>query len=263
MTFSPPHMQFFFTMLCWDFFFKFVKIFSRCLRWVSVQDAADLSYSTLCRIHDVARRVVSYISRTNIRDLKAGIDGGDHGQQLGHLRDKKWTEFPISTEWQAPEYRPISLSIYNLSVACSVSLFSGWESEEFTLKLLRRCYGNKHFGIRTQKKRVTGILPPGTEERLEYQWNEVATFLPEFPVLEFQKRLAMMKSTDWYQKEKVERRQFLIDQPIATFAEEEGIVLYLSFSALCLRLAGTVTNEIVRDSLLKTSLSILLPVVSF
>ena len=68
-----------------------------------------------------------------------------------------WSSFPLPSSWQSASQRKISKQTYNLCIGCSVSTFSGWEIEEFTMdRMLKdrrkiRRYGHEgqaFFGIR-------------------------------------------------------------------------------------------------------------------
>jgi hypothetical protein len=203
------------------------------------------------------RIVISFLCGKSIPKLKE-TDG------LKMIAETKWDDkFPVQASWQGNEYRPLSLGIYNLSVACNVSLFSGWETEEFTLRLLRRRHGNKHFGVHIHDGRIAGFLSAELEERLSYQWAKFASLLPSFPAVKFSERLAAVKETDWYKNDVKERKQNVQDHgPIARYGEEDGVGVYLGFSALCLHLAGAENDPRVRSQLLQISLSVLLPIVS-
>jgi hypothetical protein len=178
------------------------------------------------------------------------------------ITEREWDGFPLKTSWQPAEFGPLSLRIYNLSVACNVALFSGWESEEFTLRLLRRRHGNKHFGVHFHDRRVAGILSAEIEDSICQQWTQIATLLPSFPVVNFSERLAGAKESDWYKDEVEDRKQTTGDAPIARYAEEDGVAIHLAFSALCLHLAASENDGKVRNRLLQISLSVLLPIVS-
>jgi hypothetical protein len=218
--------------------------------------AADkLPYSSLNKIVENSRIVISFLCRNPVPGLR-------EADKAAKLSDIQWTEFPVEASWQENDHRPLSLSVYNLSIACNVSLFSGWEPEEFTLKLLRRRHGHRHFGIHIHDKRVTGFLPPVLETEVSNQWTKMASMIPSFPRLKFVDRIAVVKEKDWYADEVENRKRANASAPIARYAEDDGVALYLAFSSLCLRLAESESDVNVRSQLLKISLSIILPVVS-
>jgi hypothetical protein len=214
-----------------------------------------LSYSSLNKIVENSRIVISFLCRNTVPSLK-------EAENTDKLPGINWTEFPVQASWQEKVHRPLSLSVYNLSIACNVSLFSGWESEEFTLKLLRRRHGHRHFGIHIHDKRVTGFLPTVLETEVSNQWAKIASMMPYFPKLNFLERVAGVKEKDWYADEVENRKRANASDPIARYAEDDGVALFFAFSSLCLRLAESESDVDVRNQLLKISLSILLPVVS-
>lgn len=152
---------------------------------------------------------------------------------------------------------------YNLTVACNVSLFSGWESDEFTFRLLRRRHGHKHFGVHMRERRVTGYLNSTIEDEIGRQWGEVIKLLPSFPDIKFNERVQAVKESEWYKTEVEDRKKSLEGTDIARYGEESAEELYLAFSALCLHLASSEKNTKVINRLLHASLSILLPVSQF
>ena len=178
------------------------------------------------------------------------------------MSEIEWSDFPIEARWQRGIHRPLSISAYNLSVACNVSLFSGWEADEFTLKLLRRRHGDRHFGVHIDDKTVTGFLPARLEEEISRQWTRIPILMPSFPYLNFSERVAAGKEEEWSIKELKDRDRANLSSPIAAHAEDDGLGLYLAFSSLSLRLAESETNEEIKDQLLQIALSIILPVVS-
>jgi hypothetical protein len=179
------------------------------------------------------------------------------------LKDQEWNSLPINTTWQAPEYRDISLRVYNLTVACNVSLFSGWEPEEFTFRLLRRRHGHKHFGVHLRERRVTGYLNSRMEGEIARQWCEVRKLLPAFPDVKFDERVNAIKESEWYKTEVEDRKTTLEGTNIARYGEDSAEELYLAFSSLCLHLASSEKKPMTINRLLHTSLSILLPVSQF
>ena len=183
--------------------------------------------------------------------------------EIDALEDRDWGALPIRADWQAPEYRPVSLRTYNLTVACNVSLFSGWESEEFTLQLLRRRHGHKHFGVHLRERRVTGYLTLEIEEEMCRQWDALQTLLPAFPDVKLKERLKAVKGADWYKEEVADREKNLENIEIARYEEDSAELLHLAYSALCLHLAKSEENPKIKNRLLHVSLSILLPVAQF
>ena len=168
--------------------------------------------------------------------------------------------FPLSSSWQPTEFRVLSICAYNFAIACNVSLFSGWESEEFTLKLLNRKYGrDKHFGVHIRGKRLVGSLPRKILSELKRQWDLVATALPNLPKLDFSEKLRIIQDSEWSQ-ENISRKHGEV--AFTKYAEEEALQLFLGFSAICFQLSMSETNKKVSNMSQQLALSILLPLVS-
>jgi hypothetical protein len=199
--------------------------------------------------------VISFLGGKPVPDFKAGA-------KIEDLKTTEWSQYPIKSSWQPDEYRAITLRVYNLCVACNVSLFSGWESEEFTLRLLRRRHGNKHFGVHIEDGRIAGYLSPEFETEVARQWNVIAKLLPSFPCISFSERLASVREKEWFKAEAEDRKEKTRGAPIARYGEEDGVHVYLGFSALCLLLAGTCSDENIWNQLVQASLSVLMPIVS-
>jgi hypothetical protein len=232
-----------------------VELCNTCVSWFSKESVGELAYSDLHKVFEESRIIVSQLCGYSISDLKSRIDSES-------VVEKDWGQFPVDSSWQSNELKAISLAVYNLVVGCNVSLFSGWEPEEFTLKLLRRRHGNRHFGVHIHDRRITGFVSQALEVEISRQWGQLSKFLPSFPSLDFDKRVIKVKEREWYHKEIEDRKETLEDQRIARFSEGEGLNLYISFSSLCLFLAKSETNDKVRNQLFQLSLSVLLPLVS-
>jgi hypothetical protein len=239
---------------------QLLRIFGKAFRWLSQQDGNKLAYSQLNEIVTKSMKIISFLGGKLIPDFKAGA-------KIEDLKTTEWSpfsrsQFPLKSSWQPDEYRAISLRVYNLCVACNVSLFSGWEPEEFTLRLLRRRHGNKHFGVHIEDGRIAGYLSPEFETEVARQWNEIAKLLPKFPLISFSERLARAREKEWFKVEVEDRKEKTRGAPIARYGEEDGLHVCLGFSALCLRLADTCFDQNIWNQLVQASLSVLMPIVS-
>lgn len=232
-----------------------MTVCNKCTNWFSKDSNGELSYSKLHDTLEQSRIILSQLCSHPIRDLK------DPGS-MEIVMEKEWGVFPVASSWQSSECRAISVTVYNLAVGCNVSLFSGWEREEFTLKLLKRRHGNKHFGVHIHDRRITGYLSVAQELEISRQWSQLKTLLPPFPELNFDERISEVKQRDWYRKEVENRQQTVGSNEIARFGEDEGVSLFLAFSSLCLQLVTSENNAKVRDRLFQLCLSVLLPIVS-
>lgn len=222
----------------------------------------ELSYS---KVHEVLTHTTSLLSTfctEPITEVKKPESTNGNGSEFD-MYSYRWGEkFPVISSWQSSDCRAISLAVYNLAVGCNVSLFSGWEHEEFNLKLLRRRHGNRHFGVHIHDKRITGYLRKETEDEILGQWKRLHDSFPAFPALDFEGRMAQVKTREWYCDEVEDREETVRNGHIARYGEDRGLDIFLAFSSLCLHLAELETNYQVRNRLLKQALSVLLPVVS-
>ena len=216
----------------------------------------EIPYSVLQIFVDQGRTIVSYLCGNSIPKLNT-----TEGTDLGMLPQTK--TFPVTSSWQSTECRMLSTCTYNFAVACNVSLFSGWENDEFTMKVLKKRHGqNRHFGVHIRDKRLTGHLPTTVEDELNRQWEAWAKIQPTFPRLDFSAKMKAVKRSEWFQSESRSRERFLRNGSIACYAEEEALELFLCFAALCSNLSRTETDTRISTRYQQFALSILLPLVS-
>ena len=233
-----------------------VRVYGKTLAWLTKEGCGSLDNDGLHMIFEYVRRIISFLCGTTIPEIS-------DVSEVSNLKDVKWPKFPVHTSWQLTQYKQISLRVYNLCVASNVSLFSGWEPDEFNLRLLRRRHGDKHFGVHIDDGRVAGHLNSLVEQEISRQWDELAGLLQSFPELEYAKRLSEVKEKEWYKREAVERNSSRPDEPISKFSEDDGIHVFLAFSSVCLRLAANSSkDEHAWNALVQSALSVLLPMVS-
>jgi len=157
----------------------------------------------------------------------------------------------------------LSICTYNFSVACNVSLFSGWESEEFTMKVLKKKHGqHRHFGVHIGDRRLAGCLPRTVEDELKRQWELLAKMRPTYPKLDFDGKMKIVKQSEWFQAENKSRKETLSHVPIASYAEEDALELFLGYAAMCTHLSRSEVDKRVSDRSQQLALSVLLPLVS-
>jgi hypothetical protein len=169
---------------------------------------------------------------------------------------------PFPTYWLSPIQERLVLRTYNLCIATNVSLFSGWEDQEFSLRLLRHRDVDNFFGLTMADDSVSGYLGPCIERELSDQWDALNSQLPETCAFDFQARLEALKQTQWYTENK-ERHALHRSSSIASYGEDSGLLLLLSLSRACLLFAADLDEASHKDKLLFTSLSILLPMSQF
>lgn len=173
---------------------------------------------------------------------------------------KQWTDFPIQSDWQNEAQHNVSKRVFNLAIGCSVSNFSGWETDEFNLDLMKRGSSNRHFCVDIHGERVTGYLSPTVEAELADQWKKLGTLLPELPNFDFDANLVTAKSSSWYTK--VMKSVDEINDPVSMYGEEDGFSLFLSLSRLCLKAAISAASDTEKDALIQLAISVIIPLVS-
>jgi hypothetical protein len=195
--------------------------------------------------------------------------GGNRIPELGGVKKEEERRnlleamrFPLRVTWQPLQYRALSDRTFNISAACNVLPFSGWENEKFSSNLLQRRCGNDFFGLRVQGMNVTGCLPSTIEEELKRQWDCFEAIEPELPKIHFEGKLKLVKESDWY-KHDIEAKGGMSDvSTIAKFAEEDALALFLAFSSLCLKVASSSEAKESSFRYKQLALSVLLPLVS-
>jgi hypothetical protein len=216
----------------------------------------EISYSALKNLVDQCTTIVSYLCGNSIPELN-NIDESEMTLLDGT------TTFPVQSSWQSAELRMLSICAYNFAVACNVSLFSGWESEEFTMKILKKRYGeNRHFGVHIGDRRLAGCLPRTVADELSRQWESWAKMQPTFPKLDFAGKMKIVKRSEWFQSETKSREETLRDGIIATHAEEDALELFLGYAAMCTQLSRSETDKRISTRCQQLALSIFLPLVS-
>lgn len=166
----------------------------------------------------------------------------------------EWNEFPISSDWQTKEERDMSISAYNLTVACSVTSFSGFEAEEFNLNLLKRnAGGTSYFGVSMNEGRVSGSINAEVEERLQQIWTNAGRRLPVVGTFDLSHFLAEAKKSSWF--DLAGPRQDLI----ARYGESYVLSMLLDFADLCMLLTSNADSK--NEAPLRLVLSTTLPVV--
>jgi hypothetical protein len=214
-----------------------------------------MPYSTLKTIVDQCTTIVSYLCGNSIPDLK-----NINESEIAFVDGEK---FPVESSWQSAEFRMLSICTFNFAVACNVSLFSGWESEEFSMKVLKKRFGdNRHFGVHIGDRRLAGCLPRTAQDELRRQWESWDAMQTAIPKLDFCGKMKTVKRSEWFQSETKSREQTLRNGQIACHAEEEALELFLGYAALCKHLLRSETDERVSTRCQQLAMSILLPLVS-
>jgi len=236
---------------------EIVKIVAKCIRWFSTPVLKELSYSVLKRLVGQCTTIISFLCGSSIPESD-DIDETN----MTSLHESK--SFPLTSSWQPTEFRVLSICAYNFAVACNVSLFSGWESEEFTLKLLKRRYGrDKHFGVHIRGRRLAGCLPSIVEDELKRQWELMADMQPKIPKIDFSKKLSQVQQSEWCQAEIKSREGASGQSPIAKYAEKDALEFFLGYAAMSIHLSRSETSKRVSNTSQQLALSVLLPLSQF
>jgi hypothetical protein len=228
---------------------------AKCVRWVSMKIDQTTPESTIHRYWKKTKDFVSYFVGSNIPEL----DGINNSEGLKSIREA--VKFPLSQTWQPDEYRPLSSRTYNTAAACNVPPFSGWENENFSTKLLKRRYGDNHYCLRVQGRKITGILSESVEGELKRQWECFENMEPEIPTFDFSKKLKLVKESEWH-IELVNQNDLPNIPTVAKHGEDDALMLLLAFSNLCILVAGLETGKEKARRYEQLALSVLLPIVS-
>lgn len=225
------------------------------MRWLCHTARSNLTFAQLKSVVEIGGKVISRLSSD------PSILSLDSDSTFEDLTKREWGSIPLNSTWQTSRYQRLSTRAYNLTASCNVSYFSGWETTEFTLRLLRQRKGIKHFGLHLHNHKVCGYLPKPMEDELVRQWSTVYELLPEFPRLDLTDKLSKTKELDWYKEESEDRKRKLNGQSITRYQEDEAEEAYITFSSLCLELAQSEqTDNNTKNQLLHAVLSILFPV---
>jgi hypothetical protein len=206
---------------------------------------------------ELCNRVVSLFCGCSIAKSSTEANGSDREDFTN-----EWQTLPVPLTWQSDAHKAISLRAYNLCVACNVSIFSGWEKEEFSLRLLRPWRGaSNFFGINVDNGRVSGFLSLSQEADIAEQLDMMNEMLPWVKSINYQTQLVVVKESNWYKsttEESVSKNQICL---VARHGEEAAVNILLCFSKACLMLAS-LSEGAAKEVLMQNALSVILPMVS-
>jgi hypothetical protein len=140
--------------------------------------------------------------------------------------------------------------------------FSGWEKEDFSVRLLKRHSPRSYFGVRVRGAHVAGWLHAHQESSLEKQWKLARSFLPSFRAEDFGTTLTSAKQAEWLQSS-MQLKSAFDAEDISNFGEHFALDILLAFSYICLKLASLETQNDVIDKTLQFSFSVMLPMTEF
>ena len=224
------------------------------------QGEAVLDQSTLEEVSNESDRVIAWLCGT-------GHAANSADEAFNSTRIMNWKSFPISSTWQSPKQKAMSLRCYNLCVAHNVSHFSGWDLHEFSLGLINQKGSSDaaYFGLHLEGEVVSGFLPATVEQELMHQWNRLSELESVGFALDLSKTLADVKERQWYKDGLPKYQDALHGGITAKNCEGPGLEFFLAYSGACLDLAQNKErdDESIKRLLIMNCLSILLPITQF
>ena len=131
------------------------------------------------------------------------------------------------------------------------------------MKVLRKRQGQlRHFGVHIGDRRLSGCLPDVIEDELNRQWNLLSKIQPSYPKLDFAEKMKSIKQSEWFQSESKTRQETLRHAPIASYAEEDALQVFLAYTAICIHLSRSETDKRLSTRSQQLALSVLVPLVS-
>jgi hypothetical protein len=185
--------------------------------------------------------------------------------------------FPLEGNWQKGYQRELSKRTLLMCLANNVTVFSGYEDNEFTLEILYRKRASGFFGVKLWE-RYAGYLPSGSEQLLSKVWHLIAEDRDDLfsasedtdekddevtdPLLDFDAELERVRESEWFLAKTGKFINLTKKGRIARLGEHDGLDLLLCFTLLLLLKARVTENPKDRDELVKNAMSMALPVVS-
>ncbi len=218
--------------------------------------SAEMKAIFLPSLYDKLKLCVSLICKVDIPH-NDGISPGTTTMMV-----ETWRDFPVPSDWQSDENHIIlSRTVYNLSVSCNVSSFSGWEKDEFTLKSLKKNRRETFFGVNVDGDKVEGCLDQGNERCLSEQWQIIHNIIPTLCNIDFDNAVSIAKTPEWCRNAAEIRQEKFQNIPIACYGEDSALNICLMFSHVGLMIVETEEDEIKIEGILKNAMSIILPLV--
>jgi hypothetical protein len=189
-------------------------------------------------------------------DCLLGWNKSDEPQDES-LTNPEWITLPLPSSWQKDRDQLLSLRAYNLCVANSVSLFSGWEKIEFNLDLMQRKRKDNYFGITLREGRIIGHLPSDLKQQVSEAW----LLVKEATGLDYNFSESHKKALDYLINENQLTFPKDIEATIAAYGERVALNFLVDYAKLCLKVVsgGTLASN---SRLIRSAMSCLLPVVS-
>lgn len=186
-------------------------------------------------------------------------EGINETQSIDDSVTEYWSKFPLPSDWQSSSQKSLSTLAYNLSVGCCVSTFSGWCNDEFNLDLLTSRNDSNVFGLNMEGTWVAGFLSDEVSASVSRLWERISQILPNLEALRFDTQLNQRKEKEWHKRliSIVKKHT----SKIASYREDDGLLILLSFSSICLVTAELSEGQ-EKDDLIQLALSVILPIVS-
>jgi hypothetical protein len=215
-----------------------------------------LDFSALSRF---LRLIIPFISRMSDTELPTFDDALS---PVPDLMKELWTDYPVPSSWQSTAFSRLSQLTRNLCISCNAMAFSGWEKEDFSVRLLKRHSPRSYFGVRVRGTHVAGWLHAHQESSLENQWKIARSFLPSFRAEDFARTLSSTKQAEWLQSS-IQLKSAFDTEDISNLGENFALDILLAFSYSFLKRATLETQNDAIDKSLQFSFSILLPMTEF
>ena len=204
----------------------------------------------IAQLVDVMTDLVSMMSESS-RELLLQVPEKSQFDKLG--------SFPFPRVSALFEQRKgVSRLAHNLAISLSVSYFSGWESSEFSVRLMRARSVPRFFGISSVDENTLVYVGDEVEDEICSQWALLVKLLPSASHLKIKAKLGAIRQHPKCIEMK-ERCVASKSSDIILFAEDSGFQLMLAFSRLCL-LAAQSKTAASRSTDIVNAVSIICPV---
>ncbi len=105
---------------------------------------------------------------------------------------------PFTSSWLTSDLTSLSVRTHNICVAPNVSLFSGWQKEQFSDRMLRG-ESIKYFGVDVQDVNLSQAMFLSLQKKfLEEQWKLVCELVGASLSFDFSAKLKALRDTAWY-----------------------------------------------------------------
>jgi len=194
------------------------------------------------------RKLVSILMGSNF-DVQDIINGN-------YIEISSLKSLPLCGLWQNEGHKSLSRFVHNLCASCSVTLFSGWERDEFNLNLIRKTGNNSYFGITLHNRRVIGHLDIDICDKLAEIWSIVG----EKGNLKVNFSPMVKEASALLEKEGVFPPK---DGELVTkYAEKEALSIIIEYAKQCFFVSFG-NSKLTERNHFETGMSLLLPMAQF